>query len=99
MKTFAQRLLRGIFLITLSATSSWSVAAEPVAVAKDEKDRCIALLRGGLASEEFWPAMHAAEALTLAEEGESVVKGLRPRLPLETNDQRRCGLARELVRA
>ena len=63
------------------------------------RQRCLEVLRGGLASDEFWPAMHAAEALTLAGFGDEVRRALSPRLPKETDDQRRCGLARELVRA
>ena len=43
--------------------------------------------------------MHAAEALTAAGAGPEVVAALIARLPDESNDQRRCGLARELVRA
>jgi len=64
-----------------------------------ERMRCLAILRSGLAADEFWPAMHAAEALTLAGHQQEVVAALRDRLPKETNDQRRGGLARELVRA
>lgn len=98
MKTITRILLRSVLLITLSTTSICR-AEEPIPISEDERDRCLALLREGLASEEFWPAMHAAEALTVAGAGETVVAALRPRLPRETNDQRRCGLARELVRA
>ncbi len=65
----------------------------------DIRDRCLAILRKGIQSDEFWPAMHAAEALTLAGAGDEVVVELRDRLPMERDDQRRCGLARELVRA
>src|SRR5690242_10317620 len=61
--------------------------------------RCLAVLRAGLGSDEFWPAMHAAEALTLEGLGAEVRASLAARLPGETDDQRRCGLARELVRA
>jgi hypothetical protein len=63
------------------------------------RERCLATLRDAIKSDEFWPAMHAAEALTLAGAGDEVVATLRERLPLERDDQRRCGLARELVRA
>ena len=48
---------------------------------------------------KFWPAMHAAEALTLAGHAEDVRKALTRLLKTEKNDQHRCGLARELVRA
>ena len=60
---------------------------------------CMSILRGGLASEEFWPAMHAAEALTYANAGSEVIAALKARLPEERDDQRRCGLVRELYRA
>lgn len=61
--------------------------------------RCLAVLRAGLASEEFWPSMHAAEGLSLGGHGEEVTAALTPRLGTETDGQKRCGLARELVRA
>src|SRR5436309_11449403 len=41
--------------------------------------------------------MHAAEALTLAGRGREVLDALATRT--ETDDQKRCGLAREAVRA
>jgi sialidase-1 len=103
--THAQRpcliLSVAMFASVMSAVASLA-AAEPsalVALSAEERTRCLSILRSGLASEEFWPAMHAAEALTLAGHQEDVLVALRHRLLQETNDQRRCGLARELVRA
>lgn len=61
--------------------------------------RCLAILRAGLAGEAFWPAMHAAEALSDSGYGAEVRERLWPLLPVEKDDQRRCGLSRELVRA
>jgi len=78
------------------------IAFHAACVAQDAgalRPQCIAVLRDALGSDEFWPSMHAAEALTLAGEGETVRKALGPLLGKETDDQRRCGLARELVRA
>jgi len=72
---------------------------ERLQLAPELHGRCLATLRKGLTSDEFWPSMHAAEALTLAGHGAEVVAALRDRLPQELDDQRRCGLARELVRA
>ena len=63
------------------------------------RERCLDTLRKVIMSDEFWPAMHAAEALTLSGSGSEVIACIRDRLVLEKNDQRRCGLARELVRA
>lgn len=63
------------------------------------RDRAVAVLRQGLRGTEFWPAMHAAEGLTKAGLGPEVVTALAERLGTETDDQRRCGLAREQVRA
>lgn len=65
----------------------------------ETRQRCLAVLRQGLRSDEFWPAIHAAEALTLAGHGDEVRTFLKPKLETESDDQRRCGLARELVRA
>lgn len=59
--------------------------------------RCLAILRAGLRSDEFWPAMHAAEALSLAGKGSEVLEALSGRAALD--DQQQCGLAREAVRA
>ena len=81
-------------------------AAEPqppdaarLAMAPSFEARCLQILRAGLRSDEFWPSMHAAEALTLAGRGNEVRGLLASKLETETDDQRRCGLARELVRA
>lgn len=63
------------------------------------KARCVKLLRAALTAEEFWPSMHAAEALTLAGYGVLVRHKLHDPYVNETDDQRRCGLARELARA
>lgn len=61
--------------------------------------RCLNTLRDGMKSDEFWPSIHAAEGLTLGGRGEEVRKYLEPKLQTEKDDQHRCGLARELVRA
>ncbi len=65
----------------------------------DVRTKCLTVLRDGLRSEEFWPSIHAAEALTLTGHGNEVRKFLEPKLVTETDDQKRCGLARELIRA
>src|SRR3954453_18090563 len=98
---------RGTILIAIVAgaviaTSGLARADAPAAVLDlDEAThaRCLAVLRAGLASSEFWPSMHAAEALSMAGQGADVRGLLAPKVPDETDDQRRCGLARELVRA
>jgi sialidase-1 len=79
-------------------------AQETIPLTPELRDRCLDVLRralNGMADkpENFWPAMHAAEALTLAGQGGEVVVLLRDRLPKEQDHQRRCGLAREIVRA
>jgi sialidase-1 len=85
--------LTGLALLALLAVPGR--AADPPDAAL--RERCLAVLRDGLKSDEFWPAMHAAEALTLAGQGREVRAALAKRS--ETDDQKRCGLAREAVRA
>lgn len=63
------------------------------------RQQCLAVLRQGMRSDDFWPAIHAAEAMSLAGQQREVRQYLEPLLESETDDQRRCGLARELVRA
>lgn len=61
--------------------------------------KCLTVLRKAFHSDEFWPSMHAAEALSLTGHGNEVRLFLEPKLKTETDDQHRCGLAREMVRA
>tara|TARA_R110002095_G_scaffold18396_1_gene21320 strand:+ start:6602 stop:7456 length:855 start_codon:yes stop_codon:yes gene_type:complete len=48
---------------------------------------------------KFWPAIHAAEALSSAGYFTEVKQTLTPLLKTDTNHQHRCGLAREVARA
>lgn len=86
----------GLYSIVVS-----TFAADTAVIKLDDmtRDRCLAILRAGVNSEEFWPAMHAAEGLTQAGFPAETKKAVSTRLPVEVDDQRRCGLARELVRA
>lgn len=59
----------------------------------------VQILREALHSDDFWPAIHAAEGLTELGDGDEVRECLQPRLLQETDLRRRCGLARELARA
>lgn len=68
-------------------------------ISDGDRRHCLEVLRAGLHSEDFWPSIHAAEGLTLGGHGREVVEFLAPKLPKEKDDQRRCGIARELVRA
>ena len=74
-------------------------AADKFDLSDELRGRCLKTLREGMNSDEFWPSMHAAEGLTLAGHGDEVRACLAPKLPLEKDDQHRCGLARELMRA
>ena len=104
MENMWQRVLVPVALIACVAVGLTRSAqsAEVAEVAKLDTvtaARCLKILRGAVRSDEFWPSMHAAEALTLTGRGDEVVTLLTPLLPLEKDDQKRCGLARELVRA
>src|SRR5438128_383251 len=97
--------------LLLLAGFAWGVAMQGTVLAEaqgektvyalsdDVRQKCLQVLREGLKSDEFWPSIHAAEALTLAGHGDDVRKALEPKLLTENDDQRRCGLARELARA
>ncbi|NNE92775.1 MAG: hypothetical protein HKN23_14105 [Verrucomicrobiales bacterium] len=73
--------------------------AAPLSLDEATKNKALEVLREGLKSDDFWPAIHAAEGLTLAGHGDEVIAYLKPKLGTETDDQKRCGIARELIRA
>ena len=88
-------------LIVASALSSRAYCdeADKIVLSDQIRTRCLKILRDGMQGEEFWPAIHAAEGLTLGGHGDEVIKFLTPKLATEKDDQQRCGIARELVRA
>ena len=91
-------LLTGILLLFVHGPSSADTGSSPDLDAAT-RTKCLAILREAVLVDEFWPSMHAAEALTLAGYGGEVRPLLEPKLATEKDDQHRCGLARELVRA
>ncbi|MDX1945956.1 MAG: HEAT repeat domain-containing protein, partial [Pirellulaceae bacterium] len=85
-----------ILLILLLAQPA-SAVDPAVTLEPAVREKCLAVLKAGLRSDEFWPAMHAAEALTYAGEKALVIQELNAKAA--TDDQQRCGLARESIRA
>jgi sialidase-1 len=92
---------RPLCLLIFVCSATPLPADEPgqVELSAETRRRCQEVLREGMAGEDFWPAIHAAEGLTLGGHGDEVIRFLAPKLEGETDDQRRCGIARELVRA
>jgi sialidase-1 len=88
-----------LFLAIGAGLSSNLRAAEQSPLSAEIKRKCAHVLRQGLRSDEFWPSIHAAEGLTIGGYGAEVRQFLAPKLETETDDQKRCGLARELFRA
>lgn len=87
--------------LELSAEDVGRTAISPLSA--ELRERCLDVLQRGFKGigdkpENFWPAMHAAEALTLAGQGKEILATLMKRLTNEADHQRRCGLAREIVR-
>ncbi|MFO0821281.1 MAG: sialidase family protein [Pirellulales bacterium] len=89
-----------LVLLVTSAQSAEPAADNNVVPLSDAlRARCLGILREGLKGEAFWPAMHAAEALSDGGYGAEVRDHLWPLAPQEKDDQRRCGLSREIVRS
>lgn len=88
------------FVVMIVVCSTTAVPEEIPSAAI--RDKAFAILRAGLEATgevDFWPAMHAAEGLTAAGQSGEVRAVLGPRMVAEADARRRCGLARELVRA
>lgn len=64
-----------------------------------KQQKCITILQEGLNSDQFWPSIHAAEALATAGYKDEVKGAFTLKLISEKDDRKRCGLARELIRA
>jgi sialidase-1 len=92
------RALAAVVLACLAAAAPSESESERIDLDEATRERCLGVLREALKSDEFWPAMHAAEALTRDGHGAEVRARIAAMLPAETDDQHRCGLARELVR-
>ena len=91
-------LIMGVKTPLMQMTSAMA-SDEALAISDGQRDACLEVLRAAMVGDEFWPAMHAAEALTLAGRADEVQQPLTTRLLTERDDRRRCGLARELVRS
>ncbi|MFI4874930.1 MAG: HEAT repeat domain-containing protein [Blastopirellula sp. JB062] len=95
--------MRNAILVVSTAVSALCIApvsAEESDILTDSvKQQCMQIWRTGLKSDQFWPSMHAAEALTRAGYGDEVRVALAPKLSTIQDAQHRCGLARELYRA
>lgn len=99
MKTFAEISMVVLFGMWSPLFLIADEAPARISLDTSTRDQCLQVLRTGLQSDEFWPAIHAAEGLTLAGHGKEVIAFLTPKMGTENDDQKRCGLARELVRA
>lgn len=96
--------IQWVACLILVVLAGCSAKREPdsIELTDEVRAKCLQVLREAVRAEgedNFWPSMHAAEALTLAGEGAEVRELLGPKLGTEKDDQKRCGLARELVRA
>lgn len=89
---------RSAIILFLTATLT-SQAETGWTLENNIQERCLKILHDGMGSDDFWPAMHAAEGLSSVGLGDEVIEFLEPKLESENDDQKRCGLARELVRA
>ena len=85
-------------LITHDRFLSAQQQSSSLELSQEVKTRCLHVLRTGFNGSDFWPSMHAAEGLTVSGHHAEIRTKLLERLRLENDDQRRCGLARELVR-
>lgn len=88
-----------IAVIVVCSTLHANLWGQTISLEDTTRKRCVEVLEDAFSGADFWPAMHAAEALTCAGLGQSIVPKLEAKLRDEVDVQHRCGLARELVRA
>ncbi len=98
-KGLVRGTVAGVLLVSTLGTLRAHGASDRLELDAKTRERCLLVLQEAFESDEFWPSMHAAEALSVEGHGADVQKALKPRVPDEMDDQHLCGLARELVRA
>ncbi len=91
--------LKRISILLLFLSAIVTHAADAIDLDESTRAHCLKVLRVGLMSDEFWPSMQAVEGLTMGGYGGEVRVFFAARLETEKDNQHRCGLARELVRA
>lgn len=96
---FPASLIFVLFLAPGIVSQAHAGNADILMLTPEEHERCLAILREGMKGPEFWPAIHAAEGLTLGGYGPEVVEFLAPKVQTEKDPRKRCGLSRELIRA
>lgn len=99
MNPFVRVIAIATTMLWMAVQSSADGDSRRISFEDATRTRCLTILREGLRGAEFWPAMHAAEGLTLGGQGREVIAFLTPMFSMETDDQHRCGLAREIARA
>ena len=93
-------VIAGVFFpADVSAQKVEVASGGTIRLTEDVRARCVKVLTEGLHSEEFWPSIHAAEGLTLGGHGDVVRAYLEPKLLTKLDDQQKCGVSRELIRA
>ena len=91
--------LMGLLLSALFFAGCKSVSLPPAAylMTGNVHQKCLKVLREGLAADEFWPSIHAAEALIKANYVFEAKPVLAQRLARETDKRRIAGYARALI--
>lgn len=88
-----------LFAGTGCSTTKLQTVPEPILLTGNIHNRCLAILKEGLHSDEFWPMIHASEALVDAQYAFEAIPVLKRHLAEERDLRYRAGLARALVRA
>ena len=92
----------GLLIIVLTAGCVTLQHKGSVKLDAATRAKAVEVLQEGLKAaggDNFWPSIHAAEALTIGGYGSEVREHLTPKLSTDRDAQHRCGIARELVRA
>lgn len=96
-------MIRISFLLVLLILVSCKPAEKEANLRISERARSLNVLRSSLAKindpDHFWTAILAAEGLISAGYDREAVSFIAPLLEAETDAQKRCGLARELMRS
>ncbi len=97
-RLFTFGLLPFFLIMLLAGCGTVTIPRASYLLTGNTHQRCLQVLREGLQSDEFWPSIHAAEALIDADYGFEATPILLQRRERETDRRRIAGYARALLK-
>ncbi|MEM8485614.1 MAG: HEAT repeat domain-containing protein [Bacteroidota bacterium] len=96
-RIFASTILAAVIIFSLSGCKTASVPPASYLLTGNVHQQCLTILREGVQGDEFWPSIHAAEALIREDYAFEATPLIEARMGSERDRRRIAGYARALA--